>query len=70
MIRGNFIIWKNLRDKNAEKTSSQRHNGRLHESTTGVGDLERDLLLKMLIRLLSYSFKVKSVLTDQCVADQ
>lgn len=30
---------------------------------TNPGDLERDLLLKMVIQLLSYSFKVKSVLT-------
>lgn len=65
MIRGNFIIWKNLREKNAEKTSSQRHNSRLHESTSSAGDLERDLLLKMLIRPLSYCFKVKSVLTGR-----
>lgn len=43
------MIRENLREENAEKTSSQRHNGRLHESITSAGDLERDLLLKMLI---------------------
>lgn len=59
---------ENLREKNAEKTSSQRHSGRRHKSKSGAVDLERDPL-KLLIRLLGRSFNVKTF-TLQCITDR